>query len=168
MRRSWRLLDLQVCLCFVPRTGISCYTHWGPVTHTCVSKLTIIGSDNGLSPGRYQAVIYTSDRILLIGSLEKNLPWNDYRNSYIFIQGNAVENIWKMAAVLPPCVTHPFYWLLRHTAKFKIFEPMVYCNKLYGSSLHIKIPKLYFGELCCYVRCQVNCSPLINLPQTSH
>ena len=26
-------------------------THWGRVTHICVSKLTIIGSDNGLLPG---------------------------------------------------------------------------------------------------------------------
>ena len=26
-------------------------THWGRVTYICVSKLTIIGSDNGLSPG---------------------------------------------------------------------------------------------------------------------
>ena len=27
-------------------------THWGRATHICVSKLTIIVSDNGLSPGR--------------------------------------------------------------------------------------------------------------------
>ena len=27
-------------------------THWGWVTYICVSNLTIIGSDNGLSPGR--------------------------------------------------------------------------------------------------------------------
>ena len=32
-------------------------THWGQVTHICVSKLTIIGSDNGLSPGRRLAII---------------------------------------------------------------------------------------------------------------
>ena len=32
-------------------------THWGQVTHICVSKLTIIGSDNGFSPGRRQAII---------------------------------------------------------------------------------------------------------------
>ena len=32
-------------------------THWGRVTHICVSKLTTIGSDNGLSPGRRQAII---------------------------------------------------------------------------------------------------------------
>ena len=41
-------------------------THWGRVTHICVSKLTIIGSDNGLSPGRRQAIIRTNAGILLI------------------------------------------------------------------------------------------------------
>ena len=32
----------------------------------CVNKLTIIGSDNGLSPGQRQAIIWTNDGILLI------------------------------------------------------------------------------------------------------
>ena len=41
-------------------------THWGRVTHICVSKLNSIGSDNGLSPGRRQAIIWTNDGILLI------------------------------------------------------------------------------------------------------
>ena len=41
-------------------------THWGRVTHICVSKLTIIVSDNGLSPGRRQAIIWTNDGILSI------------------------------------------------------------------------------------------------------
>ena len=38
-------------------------THWGRVTHICVSKLTIIGSDDGLSPGRRQATIWTNSGI---------------------------------------------------------------------------------------------------------
>ena len=42
-------------------------THWGRMTHRCVGNLTIIGSDNGLSPGRRQAIIWTNVRILLIG-----------------------------------------------------------------------------------------------------
>ena len=44
-------------------------THWGRVTHICVGKLTIIGSDNGLSPGRRQAIIWTNARLLSIGPL---------------------------------------------------------------------------------------------------
>ena len=35
-------------------------TYWGRVTHICVNKLIIIGSDNGLSPGRHQAIIWTN------------------------------------------------------------------------------------------------------------
>ena len=47
-------------------------THWGRVTHICLDKLTIIGSDNGLSPGRRQAIIWTNAGILLIGPLGTN------------------------------------------------------------------------------------------------
>ena len=47
-------------------------THWGRVTHICVCKLTIIGSDNGLSPDRRQAIIWTNAGILLIGPLGTN------------------------------------------------------------------------------------------------
>ena len=42
-------------------------THWGRVTHICVDNLTIIGSDNGLSPGRRQAITLTNAGMLLIG-----------------------------------------------------------------------------------------------------
>ena len=42
------------------------------MTHICVSKLTILGFDNGLSPGRRQAIIWTNAGILLIGPLRTN------------------------------------------------------------------------------------------------
>ena len=42
------------------------------MTHICISKLTIIGSYNGLSPGRRQAIIWTNAEILLIGLLGTN------------------------------------------------------------------------------------------------
>ena len=67
---------------------LPCLTHWGRVTHICVGKLTIIGSDNGLSPGRRQAIIRTSAGILLIRNKHQ---WNFNRNSNIFIQENAFE-----------------------------------------------------------------------------
>ena len=64
-------------------------THWGQVIHRCVGKLTIIGSDNGLSPGRRQAIIWINDGMVLISN----------RNLYIFIQEKAFENVvWKMTA----------------------------------------------------------------------
>ena len=42
------------------------------MTHICVGKLTILGSDNDLSPGRRQAIILTNAGILLIGPLGTN------------------------------------------------------------------------------------------------
>ena len=47
-------------------------THWGRVTHICVGRVTIIGWNNGLSPGRRQAIIWTNAGILLIESLGTN------------------------------------------------------------------------------------------------
>ena len=44
-------------------------TYWGRVTHICVSRLTIIGSVNGLSPDWRWAIIWTRAEILLIGPL---------------------------------------------------------------------------------------------------
>ena len=40
--------------------------------HICVGDLTIIGSDNGLSPGRHQAIFWTYATILLIETLGTN------------------------------------------------------------------------------------------------
>ena len=48
------------------------WTHWGRVTQICVSKISIICSDNGLSPGWFQATIWTNAGILLIGPLGIN------------------------------------------------------------------------------------------------
>ena len=85
---------------------VSHLTHWGRVTHLCISKSTTIGLDNGLSPGRHQAINWTNAGILLIEPLNK-LQWNFNRNLYNFIQENAFENVvWKTAAILsrPQCV----------------------------------------------------------------
>ena len=58
-------------LCLVSYTNL---THWGRVTHICVSKLIIIGgSDNGLSPGRRQTIIRTNAEILEIRPLGTNV-----------------------------------------------------------------------------------------------
>ena len=56
----------------IPKIPYQSLTHWGRVTHICVSKLTIIGSDNDLSPGWCQAIIWTNVGILLIGPLGTN------------------------------------------------------------------------------------------------
>ena len=78
-------------------------THWRRVTHICVGNLTIIGSDNGLSPSHYLNQCWN----IVNWTLRNKLQWNINRNSYIFIQENAFKNIiWKKAAILsrPRCV----------------------------------------------------------------
>ena len=40
--------------------------------HICVGNLTIIGLDNGLSPGPRQPITWTGAEILIIGPLETN------------------------------------------------------------------------------------------------
>ena len=47
-------------------------THWGRVTHICVNELNIIGSDNGLSPARRQAIIWTNTGIFIVRPLGTN------------------------------------------------------------------------------------------------
>ena len=61
----------------MPRESWPCVRDWyliyrGRVTHICIGKLTIIGSDNGLSPGWRQAINWTNAGILLIGRLGRN------------------------------------------------------------------------------------------------
>ena len=77
------------------------------MTHLCVSKLTSIASDNGLSRGRRQAIICNNAGILLIGPLGTNFSDFFYRNSNIFIEENTFQNVvCKMSAILsrPQCV----------------------------------------------------------------
>ena len=66
--RSIRHFSDVACMCY----WYFVLTHWGRVARISVSKLTIIGSDNVLAPGRRQVIIGTSDGILFIGLLGTN------------------------------------------------------------------------------------------------
>ena len=75
LKLSFKKIHLKMlsakCLPFC--SGLHVLTHWGWVTHICVGNLTIFGSDNGMSPGRRQAIIWTNAGILLIQRLGTNL-----------------------------------------------------------------------------------------------
>ena len=65
-------------------------THWGRETHICVGKLAIIASDNGLSPGRRQAIIWTNAGILFIRTLGTNfseilseIHWFSFKKTHL-------------------------------------------------------------------------------------
>ena len=67
-------------------------TNWGRVMHICASKLTTIDLDNGLSPGRRQAIFWTNAEILLVVPLGP-FQWNLNRS---FSSGKC---IWKCRLV---------------------------------------------------------------------
>ena len=70
----WVNAELEVHRHCIPGmiNGKSILTHWGRVTHIFISKSTIIGSDNGLSPGRHQDIIWTNTGMLLTGPMRIN------------------------------------------------------------------------------------------------
>ena len=77
------------------------------LSDTCVNWLTIIGSDNGLSPGWCQAIISTNAGILLIASQGKNFNKIYSKFESFRLKKNAYENVTcEMAAILswPQCV----------------------------------------------------------------
>ena len=110
------------------------WTHWGWVTHICVSKLTIIGSDNnGLSPGQRQAIIW-------------NLQWN----LCTFIQENV---ICEMAAILSwlQCVKTnlaSMCWLYHEMFMYRAILPI---NKCSQCSQHTPLRYISDTKFDCYL-----------------
>ena len=74
--RRWAIIwindGLAYWWCIYVSLGLNGLTHWGRATHICIGKLTTIVWDNGLSPGRRQAIIWNIAEILLIGPLGTN------------------------------------------------------------------------------------------------
>ena len=102
----WHYIDIIFFLEY-SKPCVEGLTHWGRVTHKCVSKLTIIGSDNGLSPGWRQAIIWTNAGILLIGPLGTNFSEILIEIYTFSLKRNHLKvSSGKMAAILsrPQCV----------------------------------------------------------------
>ena len=66
------------------RRAVQHFTHWGRET-----QLTIIGSDNGLSPGRHQAILWTNAGIL------NPYEQNSVKSLSKFINFHSRKCIWK-------------------------------------------------------------------------
>ena len=82
-------------------------THWGRKTHICVCKLIIIGSDNGLSPGRRQTIIWTNAGIWLMWPLGTNFNEILIGIQAFLFEKKEIENVvWEMTEILsrPQCV----------------------------------------------------------------
>ena len=84
-------------------------THWGRATHICISKLTTIGSNNGLSPDWRQAIIWTNVGILLIEPLETNFSRILIEIYAFSLKKNALENGGYFVST-SMCSWHPIAW----------------------------------------------------------
>ena len=92
-------------------TAEASLTHQGWVTHICVSELTTIGSDNGLLPGQWQAIIWTNAAILSTGPSGTNFSDISTEIPRASLKINMSENVvYKMTAILsqPQCVKIKF------------------------------------------------------------
>ena len=117
-------LTLWCLLTIIVKSFVDVFNSLGPSDAViCVSKLNIIGSDDGLSPIRRQAIIWTNAHWMLeycwLDPCEQ-ISVKSLSKFTHFIQENAFENVvWKMTATLsrPQCVeaiysNHPLnpYW----------------------------------------------------------
>ena len=119
--------------CFFNHDDIRILTHWGRVTHICVSRLTITGSDNGLSPGRRQLSHYLNQCWNIVNwTLRNKLQWQFNRNANILIHENAIERVvCKMASILsrPQCVkSYPHYWPIVRSILQRSHEVILICQ----------------------------------------
>ena len=92
------LPDLCVCILniYLHPAGLL-HRYWVNSVRHSGGNLTITGSDNGLSPDRHQAIIWTNAGILLIWP---KFQWNMYRHSFILIDENTFEKVCEVAAIL--------------------------------------------------------------------
>ena len=103
--RLWSKRDINIRICSGTvdkwhNTVVTYLTHWGRVMHICVGNLTVNGSDNGLSPGRRQAINLNQCWDIINWTLRNKLQWNFNRNNHTFIQENVFESVvCEMAAI---------------------------------------------------------------------
>ena len=116
---------------FIQKPESYSLTDWGRATHICVGNLTIIGSDNGLSPCRHQAINWTSGGLLLIGSLGINFSKILIEIHTFSYKENAFESVvCKMAYILyrPQCVNT--LWPEQHGGYFRRYICLIFLSRV--------------------------------------
>ena len=108
----------HTCTKSIKSKGIAYLSYWGQVTYICVGNLDIIGSDNGLSPGRRHAIIWTNARILLIWPLGTNFS----EILIVFLRFSSRKcmskfHLWKCGHFVSASMCCLPYWLLQYKTK---------------------------------------------------
>ena len=119
--------------------------------HICVGKLTIIGSDNGLLPGRRQAIVWTSAGMLLIGPKEQT--WNALENvicemASTLSQTQCVNSCPPKAAYMRQCIGSALVQVMawRWTGNKPLPEPKLpYCQLNSWEQISVKFKSKSFS-----------------------
>ena len=117
------LLSTHTCISHV--YGL---THWGRVTHICISNLTIIGSDNGFFAWSAPSHYLNQCSNIVNWALWNKLPWQFNLNSNISIQEKSIESVvCKMAAILsrPQCIKNRAHGLCFVVVRAGWFYPYI-------------------------------------------
>ena len=127
-------------------------THSGRVTHICVGNLTIIGSDNDLSPLSAPSHYLKRCWNIVNWTFRNELQWNFNRNSNIFIQEIAFENVFcKMAYILsrPRWVNIYTYRSYLHllTTRTKLLRCRTFKHTLGSIESHISSRSIRISDL---------------------
>ena len=110
------------------------------MTHICVSRLTIISSNNGLSPGRRQAIIWTNAGILLIGPLGTNFSEILFE---IYISLSKKIHLKMSSGKWQPFCLGPNHFSSKICLKVICYksEPHIFrVNKLFIVTFYMKLP----------------------------
>ena len=110
--------------------------HWGRATHICIRKLTIIDSDNGLSPDRHQAIIWTNAGILVIG------PLGTYFSGMLIESHRSVLDNRHDCALFWCALSGPRDWTLRDWSR--AWPTLTWLAKLVGVSVSSSIRNTNF------------------------
>ena len=120
-------------------------THWGRVTHICVGELTIIVSDNGLSPGRRQAIIWTNVGILLIGPPGTNFSEISIKIltfSFAKMRLKVSSAKWRPFCLGLNVLSNPPGWVQNHPRPCLLMPWLLASPGHHQSILHINIQAL--------------------------
>ena len=115
------------------------------MTHICIGKLTIIGSNNGLSPERRQAIIWTNAGILLIGPLGTN-----FSETLIEIHTFSLKKIRLKMSTAKCCSFRLGLNVLRtsHVSLLGLSLGLFQykdCLSRYKDAIHVKLPWIFLG-----------------------
>ena len=98
------------------------------MTHICVSKLAIIGSDNGLAPTRRQAIIWTNAGVLLIRTSGTNFTEILRKIRTLSYKNIHVEMSSLKLRPFCPCLNMIFFWgILRVQFRSSVVSAMLEC-----------------------------------------